>query len=114
MAADPITAVASALNGFFGLIKPVVDESFSQKYNEQHKQRMVDFQEIMEQPDDAERGALIGSFVRRLLDEAGTPPGSVSGNSIEVPVEYFQSLVIELSQSIKSEQLLGRLTFKAN
>lgn len=112
MASDPVTAVGNALSGFFGLLKPSIDEAYAQKYNDQHKERMEKFQEIMGQPDSDLRAARLAQFIIGMCNDAGTPAGILQGELVSIPVEVFQALVINLSESIKSDQLLGRITFK--
>lgn len=109
---DPVTAIAGAVEAFFGTVKPVVEEHYAQKYEEEHKQRIREYQNVMSLPDGDVRAGSIGTFVRGLCDSAGTPTGSLSGELISIPVEYLQAFVVNTSESIRDEQRLARLTFK--
>lgn len=114
MGADPITAVGNALAGLFGVIKPSIDEHYAQKYDDAHKDRMREWQDLVALSNPDDRASRIGSFVTGMLDDAGTPVGQFSGTLVQVPVEILNALIQNTSESIRDEQRLARITFKTN
>jgi hypothetical protein len=109
---DPVTAVANALGGLFGTLKPVVEEHFAQKYENQHRDRIGEMEEILAEPDSVDRASKLARFVERLCTSAGTPCGDVSGTTISIPVSHLRTLLTLASENIRDDQRLARITFK--
>lgn len=107
-----LTGITSAVGAFFGTIKPFVEEHFSQKYENEHKDRLEEFHDIMDMQDGEDRAGRIDRFVERLCDSAGTPSGDVSGNRINIPLSHFSSLITIASGKVKDDQMLARIQFK--
>lgn len=104
--------IGTAIGALFGTIKPFVDEHFSQKYENEHKDRIEEFNDILEAEDSDDRAGRLDRFIQRLCDSAGNPGGDVQGRRINIPLSYFQSLVTIASGKIKDDELLARLQFK--
>lgn len=107
-----ITEIATAITAGLGLLKPVVDEKFSQKYDNEHIERIKRFQEVMDEKDDITRSARISGFIGGLCVAAGTTVMGIPTTSIEVPVEHFAALVGLVSEGIRDREKLAKLTFK--
>lgn len=109
---DPITSIGNALTGFFGTIQPVIDEHYAQKYENEHRDRMVEFEGILSQPDSEDRADHLARFVERMCIAAGTPTGDLSGGQIRIPLSHFRTLVILASENIRDDRRIARLQFK--
>lgn len=112
MAGDPITAVGNALAGLFGILQPSIDDHYALKFDNAHKDRIHNWDELISLSDSDDRATRLGSFTRGLLDDAGTPVGKFSGVILEIPVEIITALIINTSESIRGDERLARLTFK--
>lgn len=107
-----LTGIGTAVGALFGTIKPFVDEHFSQKYDNEHKDRLQEFSDILDAEDSDDRAGRLDRYIERLCDSAGTPSGDVSGKRLNIPLSHFRALATIASGKIKDDQLLARLQFK--
>lgn len=96
------------------LFTPSIENHVQQEFEKQLAERIADYQKVAGMVDGPDRARAIGSFTLKLCIDAGSAPGVVSDQSIEVPLEYFQALVEIASRKIRDDQLLARLSFKSN
>lgn len=112
MSADPVTAVGNALAGFFTTLKPVIDNHYAQKFDNEHKDRINESDEILSIHDNDTRAYALASYVTRLCISAGLPAGDLQGTSIEIPLSHFRTLILIASEKIRDDQYLARMEFK--
>lgn len=108
-----IFKILGGLGDIAKLFVPSIENDVQQKFENELKERLADFQQVVSISDSSDRARGIGTFVNKLCIDAGSPVGLVSNQSIEVPLEYFESLVIIGAQKIRDDQLLARLSFKS-
>lgn len=94
----------SLLNKVFGIVIPILDEHEAQLYTHEENERNLDWAKITSTKDDPMRRLLIAGFIKQLCNDAGNPVGRLSGTSIEVPVEYFDSLVRNSTRLIRTSK----------
>ena len=114
MALDFISAIGNAISGVTGLIKPSIDEKYSQLYDDQHRERLKRLQEIMALPDGDDRATKLCGLIVELLLLSGNPAGDLSGGRINIPISHFLSICAALSDDIRQQEKLAKLTFKVN
>lgn len=112
MAADPITAIASALAGIANAAQPFIEDHFAQLYEKQHQSRVNEWQGILAEQDSHTRADLMHEFMLRLLNQSGQAVPRGLSRNISVPLDILNSLVIEVSEGIKKDQILGKVRFK--
>lgn len=94
------------------LFVPSIEDHVQQQFENELNERLSDYEKIAGLDDSGDRARAIGAFTNKLCVDAGSPPGIVSGQSIEVPLEYFQALIEIAANKIRDDQLLARLSFK--
>lgn len=107
-----IAQLIGGLGDISKLFTPSIENGIQQKFENEFKDRLSDYQNIVSMGDSPDRARAIGAFVAKLCINAGSPTGIVSGQSIEVPLEYFQALVTIAAGKIRDDELLARLSFK--
>lgn len=107
-----LSGIGNAIGAFFGTVKPFVEEHFAQKYENEHKDRLQEFSDILDTEDSEDRAGRLDRYIERVCDSAGTPSGDVSGRRINIPLSHFRSLTTIASGKIKDDQMLARLQFK--
>ena len=88
-----------------GIGKPLLDERMVHQHDEEAKELLEEWQNILQEADEDKRRNLIAGFMSKLCNEIGHPPGVLSGRTIRVPVEYFHASIIgniELSKLQKA------------
>jgi hypothetical protein len=108
---DPL-AIIELLNKGLDVAQPFINESFQQKTNHEHQERIRDWQALSGHLDDPKSADAIQSFVLQLLTEAGQTVGSVDSRFIRVPLDCFDALVVLASEKIKQDRLLGAIEYK--
>lgn len=106
------SGIGNAVGALFGTIKPFVEEHFAQKYENDHKDRLEEFNDIMQGEDSDDRAGRLDRFVERLCVSAGTPAGDIQGKRITIPLSHFRALITIASGKVKDDQMLARLEFK--
>jgi len=112
MAIDLPTSVANLLTKIGEVAQPFIDEAFAQKYDNQHRERIEEFNKIMSISNDLDRSYELADFMLRLVSKSGATIRGVDSTSIEVPLDYFTALVSEVSEGIKKDQLLNKIQIK--
>lgn len=105
MILELITAVSKAL----GLADKLVGENLAQKYDNEEKARVNEYQDILEINDPEDKRNQLGGFTMRLCRYTGTPTGRLSGTSIEVPVECFDALIRIAIENEKQDKMLSSM-----
>ena len=105
MILELISAVSSALK----ITNKLVDENLAQKYDNEEKKRVEEYQNILELADAEDKRHKLGAFVMRLCINTGTPTGRLSGTSIEVPVECFDALIRIAIENEKQDKMLSSM-----
>lgn len=105
MIGDLISAVSKAL----GITDKLVSENLAQKYDNEEKKRVEEYQNILELDDPEDKRNQLGAYVMRLCIYTGTPIGRLSGTSIEVPVECFDALIRIAIENEKQDKMLSSM-----
>lgn len=106
MALDIITAVMDAISSVANVAKPYIDEHLAQKYEAEHKDRITEWQNLLNMPDNSARADLIELFAIKLCNAAGQAIGTM-GDNISVPVEALTALVKIASDKIQVQETLN-------
>lgn len=80
-----IGALISAVSSALGITKALVNENLAQKYDDEEKKLVREYQDILQTNDPEDKRNKLGSFALKLCVNAGTPTGKLSGASIEAP-----------------------------
>ena len=112
MALDLPTAILNLLTKAGEVAQPFIDESFSQKYENEHRDRIQEFNKIMGIENDLDRSHELSDFMLRLISKSGATVGSVDTRTIRVPLDYFTALISECSEGVKKDSLLNKIQFK--
>lgn len=108
-----VTAVFSAVSDLAKLGKPILDEAVAQKHEAALRDRLRKFQDILSEPDSADRASALSAFVGELCADTGHPFASMAGgNTIDIPVEAFTALVSIAAEAVKFRADLARIQFK--
>lgn len=108
-----IFKILGGLGDIAKLFTPSIESHVQQQFEDELKERLAEYQMLAGLVDNPDRARAIGVFTGKLCVDAGSPPGFVSGQSIEVPLEYFQALIEIAANKIRDDQLLARLSFKS-
>lgn len=109
---DP-SELIGGLGAIAKLFIPSIENSIQQKFETEFKDRLSDYQNIISMDASSDRDNALGAFINRLCIDAGSPAGFVQGESIEVPLAHFQSLVAIAAGKIRDDELLARISFKS-
>jgi hypothetical protein len=111
-ATDPITAVANAISAGLNGAVPFALDALAQKYNEEHKERIKEFQIIMALPDGPERASRFADFIVQLAEASGQSIVIQGDNDISVPFSVFSFLINCCSDGIRKDTILAQLIKK--
>jgi len=107
-----LTPLAEAVTTIGKLAAPFLTDAEAQQYENEHISRITAWQNICNLPDSDSRADLMHGFIMRLLNDTGTPIGSLSGNQEPVPAEALNGLVETASLSIKLQRTINALQSK--
>lgn len=99
-----ILAFVKLTSQVLGIAKPIIDEKIIHKHQEEANERLETWQDVLNEPDPERKRERIAGYMGRLCNSTGYPPGRLSGTSVEVPVEYFHSLVLGNIQLVKMNE----------
>ncbi len=111
MSLDPITAFFNAIPGLAGIVQPFIVDGLAQKYENEFKDRLRDWNTIVAEDDAGKRADSLQSFVLQLISDAGQTAGGV-GSNIAVPMDVLAALVNIAAGKIKDDELLANMQFK--
>lgn len=104
-----IGALLKAVSHALGITESLVNENLAQKYDDDEKKLVREYQDILHINDPEDKRNKLGSFALRLCVNAGTPTGKLSGASIEVPLECFDALIRIAIENDKQDKMLSSL-----
>lgn len=109
-----VDGLLRAFAGAASLLKPVVDEHFAQKSDNEYTERIKRWQELVNQTDSPERAGGIESFLDQLLIDAGTPVRrfQVGDQLVRIPVQYLNALIQNTAENIRDTRKLAAIQFK--
>jgi hypothetical protein len=102
-----ILSILKLVSMILGIGKPLLDEHQIHKHDEEAKQLLEDWQNILQEHDEDKRRNAIAAFMSGLCNEIGHPPGVLSGRTIRVPVEYFHSSILGNIELTKLQKALA-------
>ena len=111
MAAEPITAVANALERAGQLVQPFINEAIAQKHNEAFANRIREYSRVCAIADPRGRADALNGFVLRLLADNGKACRGV-GEYISVPVDVLDTFIEITGESIRDKALMASMEFK--
>jgi len=86
----------------------VLDKKFSEEIDNEEQQRVRKYQAVMDMPLNDARRTGMRNVVYELSDATRTPIRRLSGTSIEVPVECYDTLVQMAIKSVSAQQKLSK------
>lgn len=107
MAIDPITSIANAISDLAGIAKPFIDSHIAQKYENECKERMAQWNALIAENNPNH----INAFVLCLIADAGQIAGGVGENK-SVPLDILNALIAIACGKIKDDELLANTIYK--
>ena len=107
-----LSSVASILAGGVGIANTLITDAVAQKYVKAKQDRLAEYEDILNQPDCAERRARLADYFLQLTTECGTPARGGMGIDTAVPVDVLQALVTIACAKLYEDQMLAEVTGK--
>jgi hypothetical protein len=98
-----------------GIAGPLIQDHQAKRHDQDLENRLEKYQDIISQPNPDERANGVRGFTQQLCLDSGYPARQpLSGTSIEIPVEVFDSLVRGQCELIKVKGVLNDAVYAAN
>ena len=108
-------SIIKLLGSLVGIAKPVLEDYEAKRHESDLRDRLEEYQSISAEIDANERAHRTRVFIQRLCLDAGYPVRQpLSGTSIEIPVEAYDSLVRGQCELIKVKGVLNDAIYAAN
>jgi hypothetical protein len=111
MALDIVTSAMNMVTAVVNGAKPIIDDHYSQKYENEAKERSRKWLEIQAEPDEIKRANAAYAYLLLLLADAQSPVRG-NGANISVPSDILDALTSNTIQLVKSQEWLANLSFK--
>lgn len=102
--AGDVGEVAKLADDVVLLVTPAIKSAEFDKPTNEYVERLSQYEQILQNPNEATREQQLGNFVKQLCLAAGISAGFLSGGTIRVPLEHFTALVEAVGQLIKERE----------
>ena len=111
---DPVTAVATAVSSVADLIRPMVEEHLAQKYDNEHRERVIEWQNALADANFVTRADRMWELLHRMLLDAGYPPAPTwgTGANVSVPAALLHALALATMAKVRDDKYIARMIQK--
>jgi hypothetical protein len=110
-----ITEILNIIGKGLGIAGPILQDHQAKRHENDLQHRLSEYQDICTENDPDKRADRHRSFDQRLCLDAGYPARQpLSGTSIEIPVEVYDSFVRGQCELIKVKGVLNDAIYAAN
>jgi hypothetical protein len=115
MAIPIVESILEVLAKALGIASPLIQDHQAKRHESDLRDRLEKYQDIMGEMDPEKRRDRIRAYVTQLCLESGFPGRQpLSGVSIEVPVEAFDSFIRGQCELIKVKGVLSDAVYAVN